>query len=601
MAELFGRDLILLERLAAGGMAEVYRAKKVGRGGFEKTVAVKRILSTFANNEEFKKMFEHEAGFSAMLQHSNVVQIFGHGEFKDYLYIEMEFVDGKNARQLLARAEKMKVKIPISISVFICSEVAKGLHYAHTLHHEKTGEPLGLVHRDISPQNIMISYNGDVKIVDFGIAKVTTSNSETTKVGVLKGKFGYMSPEQAQGMPIDARTDVFALGIVLFELVTQRRLFSSDDDLKTLQLVREAKVPKPSKYNPSVDEALDQIIMKALSKEKAYRYDTAQDMYRDLLKFLNSQHEGFMNSDVAQFFRKLFDSDIKEEKLTRDKHNSEAPALIASREKKSREELAEERTVVSEVRETPKEKTKIDMVEPGVNQLDILPPPQTLTLQKTNQNPISLSNSSHVTARVTPLSVESTTRSAMAAKAPPFPPSVPLSSQKTTITQSAPSSSKLRPLVFAMALVLVVFGVWTYSEEASQNSNSIPVAKVEESPVENSPAPVLPTPIETPKNNVEPKVHRSISSDMTMTLPKTGNLGYVTLKSIPEAAQVYVDGRLLIDEKTGAALLTPLMRIPLPVGRHHLKLQNPAYERAIWESDVDIRESQHLPLEVVLK
>jgi len=323
-------DLLLLERLAAGGMAEVYRAIQQGYGGFEKVVAVKRILPHFASDEEFKNMFVMEANLSGLLQHPNVVQIFSNGESEGYLYLVMEFVDGKNVRQLLARADKQKTRIPIEYGCFMIAEAAKGLEYAHAFIDDKTGQGMEIVHRDMSPQNIMLSYDGAIKIVDFGIAKAA-ARSEHTRAGVLKGKFGYMSPEQAQGMPIDRRTDIFALGIIFFELLTQRRLFSHDDDMRTLQLIRECNVPRPSKYNPSISPALDRIVLKALAKNRNDRYATASDLYADLQRFLNQKYPQFLPMEFAKFLReKVFKEDISTERKKREQLAAEAPAKLGS-------------------------------------------------------------------------------------------------------------------------------------------------------------------------------------------------------------------------------------------------------------------------------
>ena len=329
MAERFGQDLVLLEKLAAGGMAEVYRAKQHGYAGFEKTVALKRILQNYAQNEEFKNMFRLEANLTGGLQHPNVVQVFGNGEHEGYLYLVMEFVDGRNVRQILARADKRKIRIPIEYSLFVISEAAKGLDYAHDFHDEKTGQHLEVVHRDMSPQNIMVGYDGHVKIVDFGIAKAAARSGQT-RAGVLKGKFGYMSPEQAQGMTIDRRTDIFALGIILFELLTQRRLFTAEDDLKTLQLVKEARVPRPSKYNPDIPPALDSIILKALARERSDRFDKASEFYAEITRFLVQNYPKFLPMDFSKWVKEIFAEDIKEEKKKREKINAELPPRLAT-------------------------------------------------------------------------------------------------------------------------------------------------------------------------------------------------------------------------------------------------------------------------------
>ncbi len=321
-------DLLLLEKLAAGGMAEVYRAIQQGYGGFEKVVAVKRILPHFASDEDFKNMFVMEANLSGLFMHPNIVQIYSNGEAEGYLYLVMEFVDGRNVRQLLARCDKAKTRIPIEYSCFIVAEAAKGLDYAHTFVDQKTGQDMEIVHRDMSPQNVMLSYDGSVKIVDFGIAKAA-ARSENTRAGVLKGKFGYMSPEQANGMPIDRRTDIFALGIIFFELITQRRLFSHDDDMRTLQLIRECNVPRPSKYNPAVSPALDRIVLKALAKNRNERYQTAGEFFGDLHRFMNQKYPNFLPTDFAKFLKeKAFLSDIAKDRAKREALAADAPARL---------------------------------------------------------------------------------------------------------------------------------------------------------------------------------------------------------------------------------------------------------------------------------
>ena len=326
MIKRFGKNLVLLEKLASGGMAEVYRAKQVGHGGFQKTVALKRILPQYASKEDFKRMFREEANLSAVLQHPNIVQIFSNGEQDKYLYLVMEYVNGKNVRQLLAACDKAKIRIPIDVSCYIIAEAAKGLACAHDAIDELNQRPLNIIHRDVSPQNLMLSYNGLVKIVDFGIAKAA-NQSEETRAGVLKGKFGYMSPEQAQGMTLDSRSDIFSLGIVLFEMLTQRRLFTTKDDMKTLKLVQQCRVPRPSKYNPSVESALDNIVLKALSKDRSDRYQSAEDFFYELQSYISQKHPQFKLKKLSSMLMKIFSDKIKKEKEKQQKANEELAAF----------------------------------------------------------------------------------------------------------------------------------------------------------------------------------------------------------------------------------------------------------------------------------
>ena len=219
--EQFGKYL-LLEKIAAGGMAEVYLAKSVGATGLNKFFAIKRILPQFSSNEEFVAMFKEEANVAINLNHGNVVSIFDFGIEKSQFYLVMDFVEGRNLRQIINELKKNNKSFSIDQALFMIKETAAGLDHAHRCTDTKTGRPLNITHRDMSPQNIMVSFEGEVKVIDFGIAKAETEQEET-KAGTLKGKFGYMSPEQAEGLPIDPRTDVFALGIVLWELLANDR------------------------------------------------------------------------------------------------------------------------------------------------------------------------------------------------------------------------------------------------------------------------------------------------------------------------------------------------------------------------------------------
>ena len=300
----FGKFL-LLDKIATGGMAEIFMAQTVGPGGFEKIVALKRILPNLSSNQEFISMFIDEAKVTSQLTHGNIVQIYEFGEIDQNYYLSMEFVDGKNLRQILARAEEIKRILPLEHVVYIVNKICEGLDYAHRFRDKREREALQIVHRDISPQNILLSYEGEVKLIDFGIAK-TRSQDGKTKSGVLKGKFGYMSPEQASGTPIDQRTDIFSTGIILFEMLTHQRLFASNNDLATLKKIQEAKIPAPSLFNPDIPFELEEIVLKALSKDPNKRYQTAHQFHRDLSKFLHTLNPDFTSSHVASFVRSLF-------------------------------------------------------------------------------------------------------------------------------------------------------------------------------------------------------------------------------------------------------------------------------------------------------
>lgn len=302
--EQFGKYL-LLEKIAAGGMAEVYLAKSVGATGLNKFFAIKRILPQFSSNEEFVAMFKEEANVAINLNHGNVVSIFDFGIEKSQFYLVMDFVEGRNLRQIINELKKNNKSFSIDQALFMIKETAAGLDHAHRCTDTKTGRPLNITHRDMSPQNIMVSFEGEVKVIDFGIAKAETEQEET-KAGTLKGKFGYMSPEQAEGLPIDPRTDVFALGIVLWELLANDRLFTGSNEATILRKVRDCQIPSIRKINPTIPFELERIVMKALTKDRNFRYQTAANFHRDLNRFLNTHYPDFSAQDFSQFIKDSF-------------------------------------------------------------------------------------------------------------------------------------------------------------------------------------------------------------------------------------------------------------------------------------------------------
>ena len=308
--ESFGK-YILLEKVAMGGMAEVYLAKNQGAGGIAKFVAMKRILPQFSENINFIDMFKTEARIAVNLAHSNIVTIHEFGVEKDQFFIVMDYVEGRNLRQILNKMKKGNVTFSIEQILYICKEIAGGLDHAHRCLDATTGKPLNIIHRDMSPQNVMVSFEGECKIVDFGIAKAETQ-LETTRAGELKGKFGYMSPEQAEGLPVDLRTDIFSLGIVLWELLANDRLFIANNEVNTLRKIRECQVPSLRKINPNIPQELERIVGKALAKDRSLRYQTSAAFQRELSRFLNRQYPDFSPHDFSIFIKTLFASEILE-------------------------------------------------------------------------------------------------------------------------------------------------------------------------------------------------------------------------------------------------------------------------------------------------
>jgi serine/threonine protein kinase len=310
--EFFGK-YILLDKLAMGGMAEVYRAKAPGAEGIGKIIAIKRILPQYSANHEFIEMFKSEAKIAINLAQGNIAQIYEFGEEKDQFFIAMEYIEGRNLRQMLTRCTKQQKSLSIEQCVYVIAQVANGLDHAHRCTNKNTGQTINLIHRDMSPQNIMVSFEGEVKIIDFGIAKAE-SKIETTRAGILKGKFGYMSPEQAEGSDLDARTDIFSTGIVLWELLSGERLFVANNEVNTIRKIRECQIPPLRKVNPNVHEELERITAKALAKDRSLRYQTASELYRDLSRFLYKVNPEFTPHELCIFVKSLFKDDIIEDR-----------------------------------------------------------------------------------------------------------------------------------------------------------------------------------------------------------------------------------------------------------------------------------------------
>ncbi|PCC66545.1 Serine/threonine protein kinase [Nannocystis exedens] len=302
----------LMERISVGGMAEVYKAVEQGVEGFERIVAVKRILPHIAEDDEFITMFKDEAKIAGQLQHGNIAQIYNLGQQGDSFYIALEYVAGKDLRNIFTRCQQQGKPMPLAQACFVVMKVCEGLDYAHNKR-DKHGRHLNIVHRDVSPPNILVSYEGEVKLIDFGVAKAAGRVSRT-QAGILKGKFGYMSPEQVRGMPLDRRSDVFSLGVVLYEVLVGNRLFQGETDFATLEMVRTVDVPAPSSKNPEIPKDLENIIMKALSGEPETRYQTAMELHDDLQAFMFAHGMFYSRKDLATWMRKQYAREIELEK-----------------------------------------------------------------------------------------------------------------------------------------------------------------------------------------------------------------------------------------------------------------------------------------------
>jgi serine/threonine protein kinase len=290
-------------------MAEVFLGRGTGAGGIGKFFAIKRILPQYADSPEFIEMFKEEAKIAINLSHSNIVSIHEFGVEKGQFFLVMDYVEGRNLRQILNKMKKSSMQFTIDQIVFVIKEVGAGLDHAHRCIDGSTGKPLNITHRDMSPQNVMVSFEGEVKIVDFGIAKAE-SQIESTRAGTLKGKFGYMSPEQAEGQPVDLRTDIFSLGIVLWELLAGDRLFVANNEINTLRKIRDCQVPSLRKINPNIHNELERIVQKALARDRNLRYQTGAALHRDLNRFLNRQYPDFSSQDFSVFVKSVFADEI---------------------------------------------------------------------------------------------------------------------------------------------------------------------------------------------------------------------------------------------------------------------------------------------------
>ena len=294
----------LIQPLAIGGMAQVYLAKARGIEQFERLVVFKRILPSLSKDPQFISMFLDEARLAATLQHPNIAQVYDIGcQDGDYFFV-MEYVDGKDVGRIRRQASANKHPIPLPHALKIVMDTATALHSAHE-RKGPDGTPLHIVHRDVTPSNIILTYEGCVKLIDFGIAKAVGRKTET-KTGIRKGKTSHMSPEQCVGDPIDRRSDIFTLGILLFELTTGTRLFKSESEYETMQRIVRGSTPLPSDRVPGYDPALEAIVLRALERDPDDRYQTARQLHLDLDRFVQKNGLHASQYDMASYVRKLF-------------------------------------------------------------------------------------------------------------------------------------------------------------------------------------------------------------------------------------------------------------------------------------------------------
>lgn len=315
--ESFG-NYVLLKKIATGGMAEVFLARPASHKGNGRVVVIKRILPHAANDIEFIKMFQGEIRVCMGFNHPHTVQIHDFGECNRQPYISMEYIEGKNLKDVLYKFVEKGELMPIPMALSLLAQAASGLSYAHTFVNKVTGEEVKAIHRDISPHNLLVSYDGNLKVIDFGIAKAASTMIEATRAGTIKGKFAYMSPEQIAGEHLDARVDIFALGIVAWELLTSRRPFyrTGDSEMTILATISNCdyNIKAPSYYNGAIPPELDQVILKALRKDPNERYSSAAEFQAALRQIMQTHYPDYSYSENARLLQKMFETEIEQER-----------------------------------------------------------------------------------------------------------------------------------------------------------------------------------------------------------------------------------------------------------------------------------------------
>lgn len=293
----------LLQKIASGGMGQVFLAQDATQG-FEKLVVIKRLLPHLAEDREFLSMFDDEARIAALLNHPNLIQIFERGRVDDSYYLAMEYVAGGSLRHVDRDARNLGRPLPVGAACRIIADAAAGLDYAHKLRGAR-GQPLGLIHRDVSPQNILVGFDGAVKLIDFGVAKAL-DRQQHTATGILKGKYPYMSPEQASGEEIDHRSDLFSLGVILWELLTRSRLFKGSSDMITIRRVRDCQVSPPSEVNPELPARVDELVLRALAREPGERYGDAAAFRLAIEDFIVAEQIPASSAHLVSYLAELY-------------------------------------------------------------------------------------------------------------------------------------------------------------------------------------------------------------------------------------------------------------------------------------------------------
>ena len=418
---IFG-PYLLLDRIAYGGMAEVFRAKEFASEEGDRIIAIKRVLPSVSDNEQFIAMFRDEALITRSLQHENIAQVYDFDKLDGSYYLTMEYISGVDLKSYFCACEKEGRPMSPELAAHIVCEVAEGLGYAHRAS-DDSGSSLGLIHRDVSPQNILLSWDGKVKLIDFGIAKAR-QKSQRTDAGVLKGKFGYMSPEQVRGLPLSNRSDLFSLGAVLWELLTGHRAFDRESDYATMDAVRAVDLPDFEQVAPAVPESLRMICLKALQKDEEERYSRAESLARDLRRWINKQSQQVGAEELARALEQTFSQEQHTEQV-----------LLASYKGHNADQIAESiRAAGASTEHAVQVTVSTPMLQPVIGQA---------------RAPVRISPAK---PSVTPLAKPIATPSAA------LPAPLPLEPQRRRLKTERPS--KVPFLLMILAVVLTVSGGW---------------------------------------------------------------------------------------------------------------------------------------------
>lgn len=343
--ELFG-DYVLLEKLAKGGMAEVFLARPAVREGDGRLLVVKRILPHIGNDSEFLNMFQREIQIIMGFNHPHVVQLHDFGAVDGRPFIAMEYIEGKSLRDISDRLKDRQAKMPVPVALSLMAQAASGLFYAHTFEHMTTGTPLKAVHRDVSPHNLIVSFDGNLKVIDFGIAKAACSVLDLSRTGTVKGKVGYFSPEQLEGHNLDARTDLFSLGVVAWELLTGDKLFAKPGDTEVNVMIKvsqsEKHVVPPSRLNPDIPPEIDRTIVRALEKDPSKRFHDAREFQSELRKHLMYYYPDHTYADTGGLVKELFSEDMVNHRRLMKVANQHAQEMLTDNSVESTAVLAVE-------------------------------------------------------------------------------------------------------------------------------------------------------------------------------------------------------------------------------------------------------------------